>query len=79
MYRDGSGVSKSDDQAVGCFRRAGLLGDLAGQLNLARAYENGRGVTRNYPAALYWYRKAAAQGSAERKQGLDSSTQTAWE
>ena len=33
------------------------------QTNLGTMYSHAKGVSRNYPLAAFWYRKAAAQGS----------------
>jgi TPR repeat protein len=33
-------------------------------------YDNGRGVARDYAAAMSWYRKAAEQGDAAAQAGL---------
>lgn len=40
-------------------------GDAVAQNMLARQYENGKGVTRNYAKAMQWYRQAANQGLAD--------------
>ncbi|MBF0341408.1 MAG: sel1 repeat family protein [Magnetococcales bacterium] len=45
-------------------------GDVQAQLQLGKAYHEGRGVGIDYREALRWYRLAAAQGSAEAQNGV---------
>lgn len=45
--------------------RATALDSRAAQFELGRRYRTGNGVTQNYPKALEWFGKAAAQGHAE--------------
>jgi TPR repeat protein len=40
------------------------------QANLGVTYQKGCGVPRDLNAALYWYRRAAAQGNVEAIKGL---------
>ena len=40
----------------------GNQGNSNGQYAIGASYEFGTGVKKNYTQALYWYRKAAAQG-----------------
>lgn len=45
-------------------------GDADAQFNLGQAYKLGRGVPTDLPAALGWYRKAAAQGHLRAEDNL---------
>ena len=58
LYRDGDGVDKCDATAAGWWQRAAERGHAAAALQYAIALEEGRGVPRDYPAALIFYRKA---------------------
>lgn len=49
-------------RAVSEWRPLANAGDPDAQFNLGQAYKLGRGVPANIPAAMEWYRKAAAQG-----------------
>ena len=61
---------KSEAEAVKWFRKAADQGNSSGQSNLARMYENGRGVAKDVGEALRWYRQAADQGDAKAKEGV---------
>lgn len=39
-------------------------GYVKAQNNLGTMYSQGKGVSRNYPLAVFWYRRSAAQGDA---------------
>lgn len=45
-------------------------GDVRAQRGLGKMYEKGRGVERDFAAALKWYRPAAEQGDAESQYRL---------
>ncbi len=47
-------------------------GDRNAQVDLADVYYHGRGITRSFSRALYWYRQAAAAGDRA------AQTQTGW-
>lgn len=53
------------EDAFRLFRYLALQGDAEAQLELARLFALGDGVTRDPRAAAEWYRKAALQGNAE--------------
>ncbi len=55
---------------VGILKIEAGQGDAASQYNLGIKYEEGRGVTKNYTKAVYWYRKAAEQGYASAQYNL---------
>jgi TPR repeat protein len=63
-------VAPQPAEGVGWWRMAAAGGDPVAQTNLGVAYASGRGVERDYAAALEWYRKAAAQGHAAAQFGL---------
>jgi membrane associated rhomboid family serine protease len=55
----------NDVAALGAYREAADMGDADGEFYLGAMYENGRGgLTKDAKQAVYWYRKAADQGSA---------------
>ena len=45
-------------------------GDLVAQLNLAKMYRDGKGVSKDYKAAVNWVNLSAAQGNAEAQYHL---------
>ena len=51
-------------------RAAAEKGDAPAQNALGRCYAKGRGVPQSWEEAVYWYRKAAAQGSAKAQEAL---------
>lgn len=66
-YRYGS--DKDYKKAVEWFEKAANKGNVAAMLDMAYAYEDGKGVTQDYKKAVYWYDKAAR---------LDDSGQGKW-
>lgn len=61
IYYKGDAVPPDPQQAVELFTRAAASEVLA-QYYLGEAYANGRGVERDYAAAINWYRKADNNG-----------------
>ena len=57
-----------DELNIGQLRRMAARGDARAQAELGERYEEGRGVARDYGAAVLWYRRSAEQGDA-RGQG----------
>lgn len=53
-------------QAFAEYRKAADRGDDEGQFYLAKMYESGDGTPKDAKQAVYWYRKAADQGSADQ-------------
>jgi TPR repeat protein len=49
---------------VAWWTKAALKGDAVPQLRLGEAYEQGKGVAVDLPAAKRWYADAAARGNA---------------
>lgn len=58
-------------QQVERYRLAAKNGNAGAQYNLGLCYERGNGVTKNLEQAVYWYRKAAAQGHPKAKDLLN--------
>lgn len=66
-YRYGS--DRDYKKAVEWFEKAANRGHVRAMLEMAYAYEDGKGVTQDYKKAVYWYDKAAR---------LDDSGQGKW-
>jgi len=58
----GNYVFSTPENSVKWFQAAAEQGDPSSQYFLAKAYEKGNGVIRNYSEAANWYQKAALQG-----------------
>jgi len=56
--------------SVRWFRAAAEQGHPSSQHFLGKAYEEGKGVPRNYEEAALWYQRAAAQGDGMAMHGL---------
>ena len=56
---------KDESEAVKWYRKAAEQGYDIAQVDLAKCYTEGKGVTSNYEEAVKWYRKAAELGNAE--------------
>ena len=65
LYRDGEGVTRSDEAAAKWVRQAAEQGVLEAQLEAARICQEGRGVPTNLAEAIRWYRAASEQGDVE--------------
>lgn len=71
MYLHGQGVNKNFLLALGWFSLANGQNDAFAQHNLGWLYIEGRrGITRDIPYAISFYRKAAAQGYAPSQNEL---------
>ena len=57
---------------IGQLRRFAEGGDATAQAELGERYEEGRGVERNFGAAVLWYRRSAEQGDARAQGSLGS-------
>lgn len=57
-------------QDIAQLQAQAMGGDSTAELNLARAYESGVGVTQDDRLAALWYEKAAEQGNAEAQDAL---------
>jgi TPR repeat protein len=68
MYAFGWGVSKSDDEAIKWFRKAGMWSEgttdaaAAAEYYVGQGYAEGIGVTRNEAESQKWFRRAAEGG-----------------
>lgn len=86
MYDQGKGVTEDSKQAFNWYRKSAENGYSIAQNNLGYMYANGAiewpqyglgdtndnssRVPLDYKKAVYWYRKAAAQGNAEAQNNL---------
>ena len=52
-------------EAVFWWEKAAAQGSPTAQFNVARAYEEGEGVTQSFAKAAEWYKKSAEQGDAD--------------
>ena len=63
LYLSGQGgVLQNSGEAARWFKNAAEWGLAEAQYELGRLYARGRGVTRDLPQALHWWKKAAVQG-----------------
>lgn len=69
-YAKGGASGKQIAQAVDIYRKAADQGSDTAQYELARLYQNGRGVRQDYAAATKLYRRAADQGHASAQASL---------
>ena len=58
-------------QAAQWYRKAALKGQIEAQFKLGIMYLNGRGIEEDSIAAVYWLKKAAAQGHEDAKSWID--------
>jgi TPR repeat protein len=58
------------DASIAELERRANAGNAVAQVELARAYENGKGVAQNDAKAVEWFRKAAEQGNAQAQNSL---------
>ena len=61
-----------DELGLGPLRRMAEEGDARAQAELGERYEEGRGIERDYGAAVLWYRRSAEQGDARAQGSLGS-------
>ena len=61
-----------DELGLGPLRRMAEGGDARAQAELGDRYEEGRGIERDYGAAVLWYRRSAEQGDARAQGSLGS-------
>lgn len=69
-YEHGHGVKKSYDQALELYCKAALMGDALSAYNRGFMYFIGRGVARDLPLAIYWFKKSAGSGDIYAKRML---------
>lgn len=71
IYRDGEGEIQVDyEKAFHLFEQLANNGDSESMGNVGWAYRYGNGVEANINKAIYWFEKAAAQGSEYAKNNL---------
>lgn len=63
---------KADRQVVELYTSAARLGFAGAQNNLGDIYENGNGVTKDIPTAIYWYTRSAERGEPTAYYSLSS-------
>ncbi len=70
-FRTG-GAELLNDDAISLreWKRLAEEGDAAYQFMVGALYEKGRGVPKDYPTAVMWFRKAADQGNANAQYNL---------
>jgi tetratricopeptide (TPR) repeat protein len=59
------------EEALESFKLAAESGSQWGQLNLAQMYRDGQGAGKNTQQAIYWYKKAIAQGNSKAAYELE--------
>lgn len=64
-YYGGGGVPADPAQALVWYYKAGISGNRWGELALAKAMLEDKGVKQDYAAANYWYRNAGMHGVGE--------------
>jgi TPR repeat protein len=72
MTGSGEGGVRVPEMAIDYYRRAGLAGNTAAQLRLAKAYAQGEVVTQDETLAYAWYSLVAAKGNADGIEGRDA-------
>ena len=70
LYKDGHGVTQSDEEAARWFEKAAGLGDAVAQYNLGLLYRGGCGVNQDIEKAVWLFKNAAEQGNAEAQRRL---------
>lgn len=70
MYANGTGVPKSDIEAVRWYQQAAANGFADAQNNLALAYAQGQGITKDEEKAVEWWLLAAHQQQSNAQYNL---------
>jgi hypothetical protein len=70
MYDHGRGVAQNSVEAARLYRMAADQNFAIAQANLGVCYEDGCGVPQDQGQAIYWYRRAAAQGNHDAIRAL---------
>ncbi|MBQ5967049.1 MAG: sel1 repeat family protein [Clostridiales bacterium] len=71
VYEYGAGdISKDATNAIEWYKKASEMGYGAAAENIARMYDEGRGVSVDHGTANYWYEIAVAQGNISAAVGL---------
>ena len=69
-YRNGQGVEKDEDIALGWYQKAAELGDGKASLILGDMYNYYYRYGENHEMAFYWYQKSADLGYAEGQEAV---------
>lgn len=77
-YELGWGVAPDPVRATQCYRVAAERGLTEGMYNYATQLALGAGVTEDKPAALGWFRRAAARGYAKAENFVGSFHEDGW-
>ncbi|GAA4649596.1 hypothetical protein GCM10023116_18700 [Kistimonas scapharcae] len=64
FHRSEDALTEKPKTPYELYKQGADKGDKIAQYNLARLYENGNGVIKDYQKAFYWYEKSASQGFA---------------
>ena len=67
-YKDGVGVSQSDENAIYWYKKSAIQGNSSAQLSLGHMYD----MKNKYEEAFYWYKKSAEQGNPRAQYNLGS-------
>ena len=71
-YRNGYGVEQNDESGFEWCMKAAEQDDVEAQYFIGQYYENGfGGVDLDLTQALFWYRKAAAQGRQSAMEAVE--------
>lgn len=70
-YEHGRGVKQDFQQAYALYCNAALMGDAESAYSMGFMYFNGRGVERNLPLAVRWFKQAADAGDEHARHMLN--------
>jgi TPR repeat protein len=70
-YKNGTGVTKDEREAVRWYRLAADQGKAAAQFNLGVCYADGTGVSKDERESVRWYRLAADQGDEDTRRAIE--------
>lgn len=65
-------ASERLQEAIELFEKAAVKGNVDAQVNLGKAYYEGKGVPQNEDKAIYYFKMAAAQGSSTAIENLNA-------
>ena len=72
-YRDGLGVAQDYGIAAKFYAEAARKGNPEGMYNLAKLYDHGMGVKKDYETSIFWLKKAAEMKSVHPLAGIAHS------
>ena len=70
LYRDGVGVTKSNEKMAYWLEKVAEQGDAFAQCELGRLYYDGKGVAQDYGKAVYWFAKSEERGHTNVQHNL---------